>query len=83
VAITVSTLAWGQGKIDAGVLPIATELAQHKAESSHAHAVIRSELAQLQRSSIRTEAMLEMVLRSEGLTPPPRQVVIPQSDGGP
>ncbi len=70
---TVGVLAWGQSKLDAGVAPLREELAEHKKAEAESVGKLDSRLGTVERSSIRTEAMVEMLVNNRGLKAPPKQ----------
>ncbi len=78
VAATASTLAFGQAAIDGGAAKAVAPVEKRVATTEADVAELKHEVASVKNSTIRSEAMLEMLVNNRGLTPPPK--VAP--DGG-
>lgn len=68
--------ARGQERQDAGLVAPTRRIEALEDDSKE----VKARLAAVERTSIRTEAMVEMLLENRNLTPPPKQ---PSPDGGP
>ncbi len=72
VVIAASVRAYAQTMVDAGsasaIQPIAIQTAQNTAEIAQ----VKGKVETIERSTIRSEAMLEMVLNNRGMRPPPK-----------